>query len=67
MSDTTQEFSQGQVLLGQIGNAGLEVIVSGYLTALEQALGALVQAAEGLADDGFGLTDFVGLLKGEDA
>lgn len=61
-----EEFTQGGVLLGVIVNGGLDNAVTGYLHAAEGLLTALVNAAEGLIEDGVSLEDFVALLRGGD-
>lgn len=71
MSDIANEdFSQGQILLASVANAGLQTVVdaavSGYLSGLEEALTTVLQAADGLVGDGFELADFATLLRGEE-
>lgn len=61
-----EEFTQGGVLLGVIVNGGLDNAVAGYLRAAEGLLTSLVNAAEGLIEDGVSLEDFVALLRGGD-
>lgn len=65
-TDTTDDATQGAVLIASAAQAGLEQIIAGYLSSLEHVIGVIVHAAEGMSEDGLSLADFAVLLRGED-
>lgn len=69
-NNIADNLTQGETLLAVVGHAGLQTFVdqavTAYLTGLEQALTAVLEAAEGLSGDGLDLSDFADLLQGKD-
>lgn len=64
MSEET--MTQGQQLVATVVGDGIEAAVTGYLVSAEVVLVGVLKAAEGLLEDGFGLEEFIAVLKGEE-
>lgn len=59
-------MTQGQEMVATLVGDGIQTAVVGYIQTAEVVLTGVLKAAENLLEDGFGLEEFILMLKGED-